>query len=58
MSAKTKMQQFLAQSPEHYLPDCVITLHPTGQLLVCKLPITTLEPGNYSTSDGVSEYPE
>lgn len=57
-SAKTTTQQFLALSPEHSLPNCTITLHPTAQLLVCKLPIPTLEPENYSTSDGVSEYPE
>ena len=58
MSAKTTMQQILAQSPEHTLPDCAIALQPTGQLLVCKLPIATLELENYSVSDGVSEYPE
>lgn len=52
------MQLFLAWSPENYLPDCAITLSPTGQLPVHKLPITILAPENCSTSDGVSELPE
>lgn len=50
------MQSFLAWSPENYLPDCAIAIYPTGQLPVCKLPITILGPEN--CSDGVSELPE
>lgn len=58
MSVKTTMQPFLAWSPENYLPDCAITLSPTGQLPVHKLPITVLAPENCSTSDGVTKLPE
>lgn len=52
------MQLFQAWIPESYLPDCGIALSPTGQLPICKLPITILGQENCSSSDDVSELPE